>query len=153
VALDLALSPDDAAAVQPGAAVAVTSRAQAGEGRIAFVAPIIDPATRQVRALATLPNPAGAWRVGQTVTARIARSGAAGGIAIPRAAVQTVEDKPSVFVRTDDGFAVTHLTLGSTDGDHVLVTSGLHGGEYIAVANSYVLKAELGKGEAGDHDD
>lgn len=152
VSLDLSLAPDAAHAVRPGAAVAVSGAGRTGEARIAFVAPIIDPATRQVRALATLPNADGAWRIGETVSVRIARADAAAGIAVPRAAIQTVEDKPSVFVRTDKGFAVKHLVLGAANGDHVLVESGLEGGERIAVANSYVIKAELGKGEGGEHE-
>lgn len=152
VSLELALSPDDAGAVAAGAAVMVDTGRRHAQGRIAFVAPIIDPATRQVRAQAELPNADGVWRIGETVTARIARTGAAHGVAVPRAAIQTVEDKPSVFVRTDEGFAVRHLVLGPAAGTDVLVTSGLAGGERIAVGNSYVLKAELGKGEGGHHD-
>ncbi len=152
VSLELSLAPEMAHAVAPGAVAVVTGSGQTTEARIAFVSPIIDPTTRQVHALATLSNADGLWRIGQSVSARITRADSARGIAVPRAAIQTVEDKPSVFVRTDDGFAVKHLVLGASNGDYVLVESGLAEGEQIAVGNSYVLKAELGKGEAGDDD-
>jgi len=68
---------------------------------------------------------------------------------VPRNAIQTVEDKPTVFVRTSEGFAARHVVLGPANGSEVVVLSGLAAGDSVAVANSYVLKAELAKGEGG----
>jgi cobalt-zinc-cadmium efflux system membrane fusion protein len=153
VSVELALAPDAASRVRTGAAVTVSTPGRSGTGRVVFVSPVIDPETRQVRAMAALPNADGIWRIGETVTASIA-TGSAGGpasLAVPQTAVQTVEDKPSVFVRTKDGFAVKHLVLGRPSGGYVAVVSGLSGDERVAVTNSYVLKAELGKGEGGEH--
>ena len=44
------------------------------------------------------------------------------------------------------------VTLGQSSGASVTILSGLTGREQIAAANSFVLKAELGKGEGGDED-
>lgn len=154
LAVELALPPESAAAVTVGATVSVTAGARDSVGRLAFVSPVIDPATRQVRAIALLPNPDGLWRVGETVQAVISGGGDAGrGLSVPKSAVQTVEDKPSVFVRTAEGFAVKHLELGPSSGAFVVVRSGIEEGDRIAVKNSYVLKAEAGKGEGGGHHD
>lgn len=154
VSVELALSPEDAAQVAVGSVVDVSATNRTGAGRIAFVSRVIDPATRQVRAIARLPNAKGNWRIGETVRASIPLAGGADGkLAVPRSAIQTVEDKPSVFVRVKEGFAVKHIVLGPASAGYVSVVSGLEGDERIAVSNSYVLKAELGKGEAGDHDD
>jgi cobalt-zinc-cadmium efflux system membrane fusion protein len=155
VSVDLAFSPDDAGRVTVGSTVDVSSGARTSAGRIAFLSRIVDPATRQVHAIATLANGNGAWRIGETVHVSVPLSDAkqASTLAIPRAAVQTVEDKPSVFVRVKGGFAVKHVVLGPANGAYVAVLSGLSGDERIAVSNSYVLKAELGKGEAGGDDD
>jgi cobalt-zinc-cadmium efflux system membrane fusion protein len=71
---------------------------------------------------------------------------------VPSAAVQMIEDKSFVFVRTSTGFRATPVTLGRTNGGQVVVTSGLTGSERIASTNSFTLKAELGKGEGGDED-
>ena len=116
---------------------------------------MIDPETRQVQALATLPNAGARWRVGETVRASVAVGGAGtqAVLAVPRNAIQTVEDKPTVFVRTSEGFAARHVVLGLANGSEVMVLSGLAAGDSVAVANSYVLKAELAKGEGGgEHD-
>jgi cobalt-zinc-cadmium efflux system membrane fusion protein len=153
MAVELALLPDAAAQVEVGSPVHVSTADREATGRVAFLSPVIDPHTRQVRAIATLPNPQGQWRVGETVQAAIAvrNAEAKAMLAVPKTAIQTVEDKPSVFVRTPDGFAVKHLEIGPVQGDYVTVLSGLDGGERVAVRNSYVLKAELGKGEGGEH--
>lgn len=154
VALRIALTADDASRVTVGQAVRVSTPSRTGSGKVAYVSPVIDPETRQVQALATLPNPGTMWRVGETVTASVAAGGSAtqDSLAVPRDAIQTVEDKPTVFVRTPEGFSARHVVLGPANGGEVIVLSGLAAGDSIAVANSYVLKAELAKGEgAGEH--
>ena len=73
-------------------------------------------------------------------------------VAVPSAAVQMIEDKPHVFVRTATGFKAVPVTLGRRNGGQVIVTAGLNGDERIASTNSFTLKAELGKGEASHED-
>lgn len=154
LSVELSLSPDDAARVVVGSTVDVSTDGRTGAARITSVSRVLDPATRQVRAIAKLSNERGTWRIGETARASIALAGESGGgqLAIPRTAVQTVEDKPSVFVREKDGFAIKHVVLGTAAAGYVKVTSGLDGSEQIAVSNTYLLKAEHGKGEAGDDD-
>lgn len=153
LAAELSLSPDDAARVAVGTTVDVSTDGRTGTGRITHVSRVLDPATRQVRAIARLSNGRGAWRIGETVRASIALEGGVGTqLAIPRTAVQTVEDRPSVFVREKDGFAIKRVVLGGNAAGYVKVMGGLEGNEQIAVSNTYLLKAEHGKGEAGDDD-
>lgn len=154
VGVSLALAPDDASRVTPGAAVDISTASRSGTGRIVFVSRVIDSTTRQVQALASLPNAQGSWRVGETVRASIQLPHSKGqtSLAVPQSAVQTVEDKPTVFVRTPEGFSPQSLVLGPANGSYVAVLSGLTGEESVASTNSYVLKAELGKGAGGDDD-
>jgi len=154
LSVEFSLAPNDAARVAVGAMVDVSTGERTGAARITNVSRIVDPATRQVRATAKLSNERGTWRIGETARASIALSGSAGSssLAIPRTAVQTVEDKSSVFVREKDGFAIKNVVLGTTSAGYVIVVSGLDGSEKIAVSNTYLLKAEHGKGEAGDND-
>lgn len=157
LAIELSLSPDDASQVVVGSIVTIATAERTGTGRIVSLSRVVDPATLQVRAMAVLPNPLERWRIGEPVRASVLLSGSGndgdGKLAIPRTAVQTVEDKPSVFVRVKNGFAIKHLTLGAASAGYVIVVAGLDGDEQVATTNSFVLKAELGKGEGGDHDD
>ena len=73
-------------------------------------------------------------------------------IAVPSTAVQTVENKTVVFVRTPSGFKAVPVTTGRRNGDQVIITAGLSGSERIATTNSFTLKAELGKGGGMDMD-
>ena len=77
-------------------------------------------------------------------------------VAVRAEALQTVDNKPSVFVRRagggsggDEIFETRPVQAGRRDADHLEITGGLRPGEIYAGANSFVLKAELGKGALG----
>ena len=153
VAVTVSLSPADAGLVRPGSTVAITAGGRRSTARVSFVSPILDETTRQVPVIAIVDNRAGQWRVGEPVTAAIQLPGAGSGtVTVPAAAVQTVENRSVVFVRTPTGFTATPVTVGQASGSSVTITSGLTGREEIAGMGSFTLKAELGKGEA-EHED
>ena len=154
VSLSFNLRPADAGRIRPGAIVSIDAPGRQATGKISFVSPALDPATRLVPAIAILDNRAGQWRVGEAVTATIALAGDSGdtSISVPLSAVQTVEGKSVIFVRTKGGFAAVPVVLGDRAGANVIVRSGLKGTEQIAITNSFSLKSEIGKGEAGHED-
>jgi cobalt-zinc-cadmium efflux system membrane fusion protein len=153
VTVATSLVPSDAGRVKPGARVEVTAAGRRQEGRVTFVSPILDETTRLVPVIVTLDNAGSTWRVGETVNVSILVPASGDRtVAVPSAAVQMIEDKSFVFVRTPAGFRATPVKLGRTNGGQVVVTSGLTGSERIASTNSFTLKAELGKGEGGDED-
>ena len=154
VSLSLNLQPADAGRVKPGNSVLVTAPGRQAQARISFVSPALDTQTRLVPVIATLDNRGGQWRVGESVTASVQLAGGGGAnvVSVPSTAIQTVEGKTVVFVRTREGFQVVPVTVDDTSGSNVIVRSGLKGREEIATINSFTLKAELGKGEAAHED-
>lgn len=153
VTITMSLLPADAGRVKPGGRVEVTAPGRRQEGRVTFVSPVLDETTRLVPVIATLDNSAGNWLVGETVSASvILPAGSDHTIAVPSTAVQMIEDKPHVFVRSTTGFRAMPVRLGRRNGGQVIVTDGLSGSERIASTNSFILKAELGKGEASHED-
>ena len=73
-------------------------------------------------------------------------------LAVATEAIQTFRDWQVVFVRYGDWFEARPLKLGRTDGQWVEVLSGLGPGERYAAANSFAIKAEIGKlGATHDH--
>ncbi|MEG8048258.1 MULTISPECIES: efflux RND transporter periplasmic adaptor subunit [Sphingomonas] len=153
VTVTTSLVPTDAGRVKPGVRVEVTAPGRRQEGRVTFVSPILDETTRLVPVIATLDNAGSTWRVGETVNVSILVPATGDRtVAVPSAAVQMIEDKSFVFVRTATGFRAIPVTLGRTNGGQVTVTAGLTGSERIASTNSFTLKAELGKGAGGDED-
>lgn len=153
VSLSLSLSPADAGRVRPGAAVTVTAPGRTGQAHVTFVSPALDPQTRLVPVIATIDNRASQWRVGESVTAAIQLAGTGDAtVRVPLTAIQTVNGKSVVFVRTQDGFKAVPVTLGAQAGNTIVVASGLTRREAVAAANSFTLKSELGKGAGGDDD-
>ena len=72
-------------------------------------------------------------------------------LAIPDEAAQAVEGGPAVFVPVkgeENTFAKRPVTVGRRVGGMVPVPSGLDEGDEIVTAGSFLMKAELGKGEA-----
>ncbi len=80
--LILQLFPDDAAAIRYGQKVEATVQSLAGKtfaGRVAFIDPNVDPATRTVGVRVVIPNPGGLLRVGDYAKATIRVALAASG--------------------------------------------------------------------------
>ncbi|WP_374651461.1 efflux RND transporter periplasmic adaptor subunit [Rhizorhabdus sp.] len=154
VSLALNLKAEDASRIQPGNSVKVTAAGREATARVNFVSPALDPQTRLVPMIATLDNGGHKWRVGEPVTAAIQLTGSGGAqsVRVPTTAIQTVEGKSVVFVRTPKGFQATPVTLGDRSSDTVIIRSGLTGREQIATTGSFTLKAELGKSEAAHED-
>lgn len=117
-------------------------------GKVAHVGSLLGEQTRAATARVTLANPDGAWRPGLFVTVVVTTDGRSAPVTVPVEAVQTVENAPTVFVRTSDGFKALPVSLGERDGNRVEIRDGLQAGQEIATAGSFILKSELGKGSA-----
>jgi cobalt-zinc-cadmium efflux system membrane fusion protein len=145
---DLAVPIVNLASVREGLPVALkTPNGRSFQGRVRAINAMITPETRTGNVLATFKNPDSALRPGILLNAEITLEQSPAKILVPRAAVQVVHNEPTVFVRVRDGFEKRAVDLGDGDENSVEIIKGLKIGETIAVANSYVLKAEAGKSE------
>lgn len=125
------------------------------EGTVTFLAPSIDRATRTLPVRIVVRDGSATLRPGTFVRAEIAstqpKAASEAVLAVPEAAIQTVEGKPSVFVPVageKNTFAARPVVAGRAVGGMVPVLGGLKEGESVVVAGSFILKAELGKGSA-----
>lgn len=117
------------------------------EGVISYLTPAVDQVTRTATARVVLENAERKFLPGMFVTAHTLDALEAA-VSVPRDAIQSFEGQPSVFVETAGGLAPRAVTLGREGETRVEVLSGLAAGERIAVANTFLLKAELAKAEA-----
>jgi cobalt-zinc-cadmium efflux system membrane fusion protein len=150
--VELAVSPEDVSRVRIGQTVSVTARgsAEVAKGKLIFIGPILDKDTRSARMVAEINNNDGAWRPGLFVTAAIVVEERSAPVAVPVAAIQTMDGGPVAFIRTSDGFRKRQVVLGERDERTAEVVSGLSLGETIAVSNTFLLKAEMLKGTDED---
>ena len=152
--VELSIFPKDVAQVQSGQKVRILSldSSQTAEGNIIYIAPLGQGSNQAITARALIDNPNGIWKPGLFVNAQITRAEIAAPMVIRNEALQIVEDNPVVFVRGEEGFEARTVTLGRTDGELTEVVAGLSADEVYVSNNSFILKAELGKGEVGDDD-
>jgi membrane fusion protein, heavy metal efflux system len=66
-------------------------------------------------------------------------------VVAPATAIQKVEGRPVVFVRTGEGFEKRDVVLGQKEDQGLEIIPGLMPGETIAATNTFSLKAELSK--------
>jgi membrane fusion protein, heavy metal efflux system len=147
--IDVNVYQKDLPDVRPGQPV----RINAGYGiadaetTINYVSPVLDQGTRTAIARAVVANPDGAWKPGLFVTALVLRP-ANVPIAVPRTALQMRAGLPLLFVVEGDHFVARAVRLGRLGRTVAEVTAGLSAGERYAATNSFLVKAELEKGEA-----
>ncbi len=146
--VETAIAPGDLIFVKEGQGAVITGSGGKAEGKLIFVSPAIDPETRSAKAIIALDNTDGAWRPGEFANAAIVTSAQGMDVTIAKEAVQSIEGKPVVFVRTNNGFEKRAITIGREDSRSVEIISGVASGESIAVSNTFTLKADLGKSEA-----
>lgn len=120
------------------------------QGEISYVGPLVGEQTRTALARVVLPNPEGHWRPGLFVTGKITVENLEVPLLVPKTALQTVEDKLSVFIKTEGGFKPQPVTVGRTNETHVEITSGLTPGQEYVMNGAFTLKAQLSKGTFGD---
>jgi cobalt-zinc-cadmium efflux system membrane fusion protein len=154
--VELAVPTTDLGKVKEGAEVLIAARdedaGQRAKGKIIFVSPILNAETRSARVIAALPNPEFSWRPGTFVATEIQIGQEAVKVLVPRDALQTIGGEKVAFVRTPEGFERRDVKTGKADDTSIEIVSGLAPGDEIATANTFLLKAELGKGEAEHHD-
>ncbi|MGH6949815.1 MAG: efflux RND transporter periplasmic adaptor subunit [Vitreimonas sp.] len=118
---------------------------------IASVLPAADLHTQTLMARApfTVQAPS-AIRPGMAVRAAVVLAQEDVAIAVPADAVQSFEGRNVVFVLVaDETYEARPVTVGRRGGDMVEIATGLAAGERYVSRNAFLVKAEIGKGEAG----
>lgn len=119
---------------------------------LAWLSPFVSGDTQTFTARAVLPNSDGRWRPGTFVKANITLAESTVPVAVKEAALQTLFDFTVVFSQHGDVYQARPLTLGRRSDGWIEVLDGLAAGERYVTANSFLLKAEIGKsGATHDH--
>jgi cobalt-zinc-cadmium efflux system membrane fusion protein len=122
------------------------------DGTLAFVGPVLGETTRMATARIVLPNKDLRLRPGLLASVDLLGSASNIPVTVASNAVQTIHEHHVVFVRSEAGFRAQDVVIGRTDGKRTEILKGLAAGAGYAAGGSFLLKADLGKSEAG-HDD
>lgn len=148
IEIEASVSADDAGRIAPGDRASINLPEGEVQASVRSITPGVDAESRAATVILSLSG-VGGLRPGQAVSARIYTRDAqtSGGVSVPEEAIQTVEGRDVVFVRTASGFTAAPIIVGQRSAGRAQITSGLRAGQVIATRNAFLLKAALGAGE------
>jgi len=136
----------DIAAVNLGQKAKIKINAYPGEvfvGRIAYVYPTLNAATRTVPVRIELANPKGRLKPAMFAEVDIPVAGATQVVTVPNSAVIDSGSKQVVIVQLGEGrFEPRHVRLGQRGSEFVQVLDGIKEGEMVVAAANFLIDAE-----------
>jgi len=109
----------------------------------------VNPENQTLLARAKILANKTAVRPGQTVNTRIIQSSESAAFKVPNAAIAQNEGKSFIFIRSQDGFKVSPVTVIGKQGEESIISGDLVGDENIAIKGAVALKANwLGLGSS-----
>jgi HlyD family secretion protein len=129
--------------VKPGIPARTEVDAFPGEsfdGRVARVAPVLDPATRTAEMEIEVPNPGFRLRPGMYARVRLEVATRANALVVPRNAIVDVDGKHGVFVPAGETAAFRALETGIQDERIVEVLTGLQEGDSVITTGAGALR-------------
>lgn len=120
--------------------------------RASVISSVVDTVSRTVKVRVEIPNRDHLLKPGMFARAGLVLDAPRDAIAIPHAAVQSLDGRDVVFVPAGEGqFAMRPVRIGPPRaGGWVQVLDGLAPGERIVTAGSFALKAQMMLGGAGE---
>jgi membrane fusion protein, heavy metal efflux system len=146
--------------IKTGAAARVHDGGKSVAGKIILVSPTVDASTQtfQVRIEVANSAPPTSLMPGTFATVDLFESDVKTKepvLAVPEAAVQTINGQSVVFVADDDEpntFLPRIVAVAPTIGTWAPIISGLKENESVVTSGSFILKAQLGAAGTGDSD-
>lgn len=155
VQIEASVTADDARRIKAGDPATILPGTGAPiAATVRSVTPTVSGTSQSATVLLTPSAGASALVVGQGVQVRIGTRTAAarGGMTVPADAIQSLDGRDVLFVRTPDGFRPRPVLVGARSGGVAQILSGVRPGERIATRNAFLIKAELKKGTGEDEE-
>ena len=134
----------DLSHVKTGQAVQVRVASYPGRvfrGNITYVADSIEPKTRTAKVRCVVVNAGGLLKLEMFATIEIPVERVASVLAAPDSAIQQIDGKSYVFVRTSESVFQKHeVETGIGSGGYTEIRSGIKAGDLIATQGSFVVK-------------
>ncbi|MDR2588217.1 MAG: efflux RND transporter periplasmic adaptor subunit [Spirochaetales bacterium] len=144
----------DLAGVKVNQEARITSGAYPGEtfmGRVVFVNPVLDDATRTVKARVEMDNREGKLKPNMFVSASL-RVPLGESLVIPESAVLDYGEEQLVFLeKNESAFVKRAVTAGQYANGYVQILSGLEAGETVVTAAAFLLDSQTKLGGFAGH--
>ncbi len=137
----------DLGQVRVGQTASISIDSYPGEhfsGRVASISDLIDPQTRTAAVRCQVANPGGRLKLDMLATVQLPTSLKRAALSVPTDAVQDIEGRTVVFVRTSPtSFSVRQVETGSSAGGRMEITRGLKDGEPVVSKGAFAVKSVL----------
>ena len=110
------------------------------KGRVARLAPILDPATRTAQMEVEVPNPSSRLKPGMYARVRFVVADQPNALVVPRNAIVDLEGTRGVFIAAEKTARFTPIQTGIVDQEAVEVTSGLADGDTVVTIGAASLR-------------
>lgn len=149
--IEAAVTPAEAGRIAVGEqATIIPSNGNPITAVVRSMTPTANSTSRSATVVLTPSESKVALVVGEGVQVRLhARNGGAAGLTVPESAVQNMDGRDVLFVKTDQGFRARPVLIGARSGGIAQVISGVAAGDRVATRNAFLVKAEAKK-NAGD---
>jgi len=148
--IDVQLRESDASAARVGSGADVEVTGLPGrpfKGRVGYIYPTLDTATRAVRARIVVSNTGGALKPGMYATVRL-HAPTRSVLSVPTSAVLRTGTRNDAFVDLGSGRLMpVDIELGQIAGDYTEVLSGLEPGQRVVTSAQFLLDSESNLGE------
>jgi len=121
-------------------------------GRVTYIDPRVDPATRTAKVRVEVPNRKGDLRLGMYVSVIFQTGAGERQTLVPKSAVQMLGERAVVYVPASNDehrFVERTVRLGPAVGDLVEVLEGVKPGERVVTEGSFLLRAEAARTRSG----
>ena len=112
-------------------------------GQVDFIDVTVDRATDTVQIRAVFPNSSGVLIDGQLVTVNLETGKPEDQVVVPQAALITDQQGVYVFIVDSGKVAIRRIKTGGPNGEDMIVTDGLSGGEQIIVEGLQTIRSGM----------
>ena len=138
----------DFARVREGSPATMTSASYPGltlRGRVGYIDPQVQEATRTAKVRVEVPNAGGRLRFGMYVDVSLGDASGRQVVFVPKAAVQVVGSQSVVYLASEHEhgrFTERKIEVGEASGDRVRVIAGVEPGDLVVTDGAFFLRAE-----------
>jgi len=147
VHVEAPVAASDIARVAAGGRATVLVNGAPVEARVVAVTPTVGGSTRAATVILEPLAAAHGLVVGEGVQVRLRVQETGAGMAVPEDAVQNIDGRDVLFVRTAAGFRARPVLVGSRGRGMAQIVSGVQPGERVATRNAFLVKADMIKSE------
>lgn len=141
----------DVERIQPNQKIIISSLTDqtSTKATLSNLLPTAESSSQTVVARVTIDNPDNKWRAGMTVRGEVVLSEREVSLAVKTTAIQRQEGSNVVYVQKGEDYEMRKVETGQSDREWTEIIRGLQPGETYVATNSFVVKADIAKSEAG----